>query len=169
MQSGIRRTTALWRHALLFGLLLALLELGLLVTSTTSSFLSLQQAILVGLLLYVAVPAFAEYMARSLLYDNTAKVWFGVRVGLASFSISLLATMMLFGFEWVKYANVEPPPHSWGIYDPEWEFRNLLTTLASLALIHGIGVLLSVVGSLLGGGVTIWRAARLQIRTRHMN
>lgn len=165
MQQNI--PTIRWRQAFVFGIPLAILELGLLVISTTSSFLPLQQAILIGLTLYVVIPAFAEYMYQSQHHETTVNVWPGVRAGLMSFSIIMLAATALFGVEWGIYvhASAQPtPPHSWGIYDPGWELGNLLTVLAGLALIQGIGVLLSAVGSLFGSRVAILRMSQLQLQ-----
>jgi hypothetical protein len=151
------------RQAFLFGFPLALLELSLFVVSIAySSRLLPLQAILLGLPLYLVIPAIAGYwFCRQRPAHNSASGSTGFHVGLVGFAIFMLATALIFAIMFMRYINTPHifsprAPHEWGLYDPKGELRTLATTLGILAVVNGIGILLSVMGGLIGGALAQW-------------
>lgn len=154
-----------WRrwHALLFGLPLVLLELSLFVVSMAySNRLLPLQAVLLGLLLYLVIPAVADYwFYRQRHAHDSAGGSTGLRVGLVGFAVLMLAIALIFAVIFLQYTNTPHifnprKPHEWGLYDPAAEFRTLATTLGIFAVVNGIGILLSVMGGLIGGALAQW-------------
>jgi len=155
--------TIRWRQAFLFGIPLALLEFSFFAVSMAySSRLLPLQAVLLGLPLYLAIPAVAGYwFCRQRHADDPTGGSTGFRVGLVGFAICVLATALIFAVMFMRYINTPHifsprAPHQWGLYDPAQEFRTLATTLGILALLNGIGILLSVLGGLIGGALAQW-------------
>ena len=148
-----------WRQALLFGLPLALLELSLFVVSMAySNRLLPPQAVLIGLPLYLVIPTVASYWFH---HQRQHENWAGFRVGFVGFAVFMLAIALIFAFIFLRYTNTPHifnprAPHEWGLYDPAGELRTLASTLGILAVVNGIGILLSVVGGLIGGALAQW-------------
>ena len=78
------------RHALAFGLPLALLELGLFAVSMAySGRLLPPQGLLIGVRLYLVVPAIAGYWRyRQGQHEGWESGWAGFRVGFVGFAVS---------------------------------------------------------------------------------
>ena len=152
-----------WRHALVFGLPLALLEVSLFGVSMsyTSRLLPLQ-AVLVGLPLYFVIPAIAGYwFCHQWHSEGWEGGWIGFRVGVVGFTVFMLAIALVFAVIFMRYTNTPHifnprAPHQWGIYDPAAELRTLAATLGILAVLSGIGLLLSVIGGRIGGALAQW-------------
>lgn len=157
-----------WQQALIFGVPLALLEFGFFVVSMAySSRLLLLQAMLLGLFLYFVIPAIAGYWFR---YRQQRESWesglVGLRVGFVGFVVFTLAVALMFAFVFMRYINIPPifapqAPHQWGLYDPSGELTTLASILGILALLNGVGVLLSAVGGFIGGALARWRSRPL--------
>ena len=152
-----------WRQAPLFGIPLALLELSLFVVSMAySSRLLPPQAILIGLPLYLVIPAFASYwFCHQWHAEDSEGGWIGFRVGLVSCAGFILAIALVFAVLFMRYANTPPifnprAPHEWGMYDPPGELRTLATTLGVLVVLSSVGLLLSMIGGRIGGALAQW-------------
>ncbi|HEY1391029.1 MAG TPA: hypothetical protein VGF38_21010 [Ktedonobacterales bacterium] len=152
-----------WWQALLFGIPLALLELTLFVVGMAfSSRLLPPQTILIGLPLYLVIPAIAGYwFCHQGHSEGWEGGWIGFRVGLVGCVVFILAIALVFAVIFMRYTNTPPifnprAPHQWGMYDPAGELRTLASTLGILALLNGIGILLSVMGGRIGGALAQW-------------
>ena len=158
-----------WRHALIFGLPLALLEVSLFgVSMSYTSRLLPPQAVLLGLPLYLVIPAIAGYrFCHQWHTEHPAGGWIGLRVGLVGFTVFMSATALIFVVIFMRYTNTPPfftprAPREWGLYYPPGELRTLATTLGVLAVFNGAGLLFSVIGGLIGGALAQWAI------TKHM-
>ena len=150
--------TIRWRQAFFFGLPLALLEIGLFgVSMAYSSRLLPQLAILIGVLLYFVIPAIAGYWFCHRRHSEESEGgWIGFRVGIVGFAVFMLGAIIMFAFMFIRYLTTPRAPHQWGIYDPAWELSALVSILGILALLNGVGVLLSAIGGLIGGALAKW-------------
>ena len=152
-----------WRHALIFGLPLALLEVSLFGVSMsyTSRLLPLQ-AVLVGLPLYFVIPAVAGYWFCYQRHSEGLEGGsIGFRVGFVGFAVSMLAIALIFTVIFLRYTNTPHifnprKPHEWGLYDPAGELSTLATVLGILAVLNGVGLLLSVIGGRIGSALAQW-------------
>lgn len=161
-----------WKQALLFGLPLAITELGLFVVGMAySSWLLPPQALLIGLPLYGVVPAIAVYwFCRQGHYEAWESGWAGFRVGFIGFAVFMVTVTLLFAVMFMRYINTPPiftprAPHQWGLYDPVGYFTTLATILGILALLNGVAMLLSAFGGRLGGALALWRMTSHATRT----
>lgn len=156
-----------WRLALVFGWPLGLVELVIFAFSMAyvSRLFPPLQAVLIGLSLYIVIPAIAGYVSR---IRNPGELrgatWAGVRIGVTSLVTFVLGAIIVFAILFIRYVAMTPgfdphAPHRRGLYDPAWEFQILITGLGILLVLHCIGVLLSVVGSWLGGTLAFQRGA----------
>ena len=152
-----------WRHALIFGLPLALLEVSLFgVSMSYTSRLLPPQAILVGLPLYIVIPAVAGYwFCRQRHSEDLEGGWIGFRVGFVGFAVFMLAIALIFAVIFLRYTNTPHifnprKPHEWGLYDPAGELSTLATVLGILAVLNGVGLLLSVIGGRIGSALAQW-------------
>jgi hypothetical protein len=161
MQQHIPRTRwRPWWQVLPFGVLLALLNLSLFGMSTaTSEIITAPQAIVIGLILYLVIPAFAGHWSR---YQRQHEGWSGFRVGLVGAAIFMLTIALTFVIMFMRYINMPPnftpgAPHQWGLYEPARELMILATILGLLLLLNGVGLLLGAIGGRIGGTLAISR------------
>jgi hypothetical protein len=164
-----------WQQALVFGVPLAILELGFFVVSMAySSRLLLLQAILLGLFLYLVIPAIAGYWFRfQQQREGRESGWVGFRVGCVGFAVFMLAVALIFAVMFMRYINTPPiftprAPHQWGLHDPSGELTTLATILGILALLNGLGMLLSTIGGRIGGALATWRTTHIHVRERRV-
>lgn len=153
-----------WRPALVFGLPLGLLDLGFFAASMTySSRLLPQQAVPICVLLYLLIPAIAGYQfCYHGRHEGREGSRAGFRVGLVGSAAAMLGTTLLFAVLFLRYVTMPRPfnprmPHQWGLYDPARELNTMASVLGILAVLHGIGVLLSLIGGRTGGALAAWR------------
>ena len=161
MQQNIPRFR--WREAFSCGIPLALLELALFdVSMAYSGRLLPSQAVLFGLPLYLVIPAIAGYwLCHQWHAEGWEGGWIGFRVGLVGCAVFILAIVLIFAVLFMRYTNTPHifnprAPHQWGLYDPAGELRTLATTLGVLAVLSGVGLLLSIIGGRIGGALAQW-------------
>jgi hypothetical protein len=167
MQRDTRNSLAQdWRHALLFGLSLALLALALVVLTTRfPTYLNPQQATLVSLLLYLLIPAIAGYNFCSQRgREGWESGWAGLRVGLLASGVFLFIAIVWLTVTVVIYDNSPPsgPPSRGNFYSPGLELFFAILELAILAMLNFVGIVLSAAGGRIGGALAILLAKRLQ-------
>lgn len=155
-----------WRHALLFGLPLALLAMALVaLTVRFPTSLNPQQATLAGLLLYLLIPAIAGYnFCSQRRREGWESGWAGLRVGLVASSVFLLTATVWLTVSVVIYDNSPPsgPPSRNNIYSPGLALFFAILALAILAMLNFVGIVLSAVGGRIGGALAILLSRRLQ-------
>ena len=163
-----------WRQAFVFGLSLALLELSLFVVSMAySGRLLPSQALLIGIPLYLVVPAIAGYWrCRQGQHEGWESDWAGFRVGFVGFAVFILAVALIFAAMFMRYITTPhtftpQTSHQWGLYDPAGELTTLATNLGILVVFNSVGLLLSAVGGRIGGTLAILLAKRLQQSPEH--
>lgn len=163
-----------WRHALLFGVPLGLIELGLLVlTLTHPAQLSSGQAILLDYLLAFLVPTVAGYLfCFRRQHEGWESGWAGLRVGLVACVVFLLATAIDFAVALIIYDNTPPPPppptNPREIYSPGLALVLDVILFGFLALLSSLSLFVSAAGGRIGGALAIWRAKRLQLQEQHL-
>ena len=160
-----------WRHALLFGLSLALLALALVVlTARFPTYLNPQQATLVGLPLYLLIPAIAGYnFCSQRRREGWESGWAGFRVGLLASGVFLFTAIVWLTVTVVINDNSPPsgPSSRSNIYSPGLELFFAILELAILAMLNFVGIVLSVAGGRVGGALAILLAKRLQQSPEH--
>ena len=137
-------------QAFVFGLPLALLELGIVaVFNTYYEILTPVLAITLGLLLYVVIAVLAGYwFCRR---GARQGIWAGLRAGLVGAGAFLLVMTLVFAGLWIKFVTTPLPPHASGLHDPMLALTGLATGLGLFVLLNAAGVLLSALGGWLGG------------------
>lgn len=155
-----------WRQTLLFGLPLALLEIGIVViTIAHTNILSPQRAMLYGLAAYLLLPAVAGFQfCYKRRHKGWESGWAGFRVGLVSAGIVMLAITMWLVIALIIYDNTPPPspPSRSNIYAPGLALIIIVFLLGLLAVLNGLGITFSALGGRLGGALATWRAPRPQ-------
>jgi hypothetical protein len=155
-----------WRHALAFGLPLGVLELGLLyIIVAHGSWLSPQQATLIGWLLALLIPGVAGYHIRYQgRHAGSTNGWTGLRVGLVGATVVMAGVAMWQLVDLIIHANSPPPPGTRNFYSPAFAVILAIMLLGLLAMINFVGVSFSAASGLIGEALATWRIKRLEAR-----
>lgn len=149
-------------QALWFGLPLGALAFGVLLLAVIPpSHLSAGQAIFLGLTLYFAIAFVAGYRYCSQRrHEGWESGWAGFLTGLVAATLFLLVTLVLLIIA-IHVDDVAPPPQPPSRTFHSNSFDVLISTLifGVLALLNGVGVLLSAIGGRIGGALAVWRTA----------
>ena len=108
-----------WRHALKFGVPLALIELGFVFvylthTTITGTNLFVYLVLPSYVIPYAIIPFIAGYRFYHLRHDSTKCGWAGLRVGLVSFALVMLVISVLTAIVIVVSFNTPPAPREDG-------------------------------------------------------
>lgn len=137
-----------WRHALKFGVPLALIDLGIIfVVLTNTEIVPTNFIVFVVLpfymIPYLIIPFIAGYRFYQLRHDSSKCGWAGLRVGLVSFALITFAMTVLFCISLVETIN---SPQT-----PEQGHGNGGLLLVVYAGVYGIPFALNWTGMLLAG------------------
>ena len=161
-----------WRPVLLYGIPLGVLvAVVFLITLTRNYWLSTQNALLIGWLLYLLIPCIAEYRFRSQnRQGGEENSLIGVRVGLTGWTISAsVATVTLIVSLIIYDVTLPPPGHSVAhtfYAPPDLALAVAIAFLLFIYVLNIIGVVLSLIGASIGGALGSRRAKRLERRVQ---
>jgi hypothetical protein len=158
-RDAVARMKFRWNE-LWFALPLTLLEIGLLVvTVAVDGFLPLQQAVLIGLFLYLLISGIAGYQFGIQGHRRMwQSAWAGFRVGLATCAFCLLLSVVYLIIAFITYNNEPTPANPHNHHLPGIALFIEIAVFGILTLLNGAGSLLSAVGGLIGGALAIWRS-----------
>ena len=154
-----------WRQSFWFGLLLALLELGVTYIVEPNSVevfgtdLLTHVAIPAYLIPYLVIPFIAGYrfISRSGNYSGGSAWGVGVRVGLIGSALIAFVQIVFVGF--LLYIDMNTSPSGPRDYKILGVIILSLVLLGALCL-NGLGIVIAIIVSRIGGAVAAWRAVR---------
>ena len=159
-----------WWPVAVFGLPLGVLvAVVFLITLTRNYWLSSQNALLIGWLLYLLIPCIAEYRFRSQNRQRGEEnSLMGVRVGLTGWTISVFVATVTLIVSLIIYDKTLPPPGQSVAHifyaPPNLALAVAIALLLFIYVLNIIGMVLSLVGASIGGAFGSWRAKRLEAR-----
>jgi len=157
-----------WRPVLSYGLPLGVLvAVVFLITLTRNYWLSTQNAIVIGWLLYLLIPCIAEYRFRSQnRQGDEQNSLIGVRVGLTGWMISASVATVTLIVSLIIYDKTLPPPGQSVAHvfyaPPDLALTFTIAFLLFIYVLNIIGVVLSLIGASIGRALGLWRAKRGQ-------
>lgn len=160
-----------WRRALVFGLPLGVLELGLIyITITHSYWLSPPQATLIGWLLALLIPGIAAYhycyWGR---HADSASGWEGLRVGVVGAIVVMVGSAVWLVVTLIAYENTPPPPAPGSrfysqSYAQSYAVFFAVLLLGLLAMINFVGLAFSAASGRVGEALANRRIKRIEAR-----
>ena len=161
-----------WRHALIFGLPLGVLQLVIYMYTITHMEQLTYGPILLDYLLAFLIPAVAGYhFCSQRWHEGWESGWAGLRVGLVACIFFLLLTAIDIAAALIIADSIphQPPPTN----HRQLHSRDLALIVdvllwVYLALISGLSLFLSAAGGRIGGALAIWRAKRLQLEEQQL-
>lgn len=174
MQQTMPRTPwQRWRHALAFGLPLAVLQLVLYMFTITHAKQLTYGPILLDYLLVFLIAAVAGYhFCSQRRQEGWESGWAGLRVGLVACVVFLLLTATDIAAALIIADNTPPPPPPTNprqIYSPGLALIIDVMLWAFLAFVSGLSLFVSAAGGRIGGALAIWRAKRGQAREQRFS
>ena len=153
-----------WRHALIFGIPLGVLELGLIyITISHNYWLSPQQATLIGWLLCLLIPGVAGY---HICYwgrrAGSVNGWAGLRVGVVGSAVVMIGFAVWLVVALIIYNNTPPPSGPRTFYSPDFALFVAVMLFGLLAMINFVGLTFSAVGGRIGEALAAWRIKRFE-------
>jgi Na+/melibiose symporter-like transporter len=161
-----------WRPVLLYGIPLGVLvAVVFLITLTRNYWLSTQNALLIGWLLYLLIPCIAEYRYRSQnRQGGEENSLIGVRMGLTGWTISASVATVTLIVSLIIYDVTLPPPGQSVAHvfyaPPDLALIFTIAFLLFIYVLNTIGVVLSLIGASIGGALGSRRAKRLERRVQ---